>query len=144
MTAYSLGFLMFWLVCAGACLMTYTMLPADVKKAMDDLRVEQAEWTGQYVDGHVAEAVDELVEMTEVDEAQAKYLFAYAKKMAEDSPELAELLEQLLGHLEVHLEAELLLHLLEDTLVALSVSLTSLYVCVRLEAKAKLCVQRQV
>lgn len=34
MTAYSLGFLMFWLVCAGACLMTYLMLPADVKKML--------------------------------------------------------------------------------------------------------------
>ena len=35
----------------------WNALPADVKKAMDDLRVEQAEWTGKYVDNHVAEAL---------------------------------------------------------------------------------------
>lgn len=34
MTAYSIGFLLFWFVCAGASLMTYLMLPADVKKAL--------------------------------------------------------------------------------------------------------------
>jgi hypothetical protein len=34
MTTYSIGFLMFWLVCAGASLMTYFMLPADVKNAL--------------------------------------------------------------------------------------------------------------
>lgn len=32
-------------------------LPADVKKVMDDLRKEQAIWTGQYVDNHVKEAM---------------------------------------------------------------------------------------
>jgi TRAP-type C4-dicarboxylate transport system substrate-binding protein len=35
----------------------WNALPADVKKAMDDLRVEQAEWTGKYVDGHVDNAL---------------------------------------------------------------------------------------
>lgn len=33
-------------------------LPADVKKVLDDLRREQALWTGTYVDDHVAEALD--------------------------------------------------------------------------------------
>jgi len=32
-------------------------LPADVKKAIDGLRREQAEWTGNYVDNHVKEAL---------------------------------------------------------------------------------------
>jgi TRAP-type C4-dicarboxylate transport system substrate-binding protein len=35
----------------------WNALPADVKKAIDDLRVEQADWTGEYVDGHVKEAL---------------------------------------------------------------------------------------
>ncbi len=34
MATYSLGFLLFWLVCAGASLMTWFMLPADVKAAL--------------------------------------------------------------------------------------------------------------
>ena len=32
-------------------------LPADVKKVFDDLRTEQAVWTGKYVDDHVIEAI---------------------------------------------------------------------------------------
>ncbi|MDP3016528.1 MAG: TRAP transporter substrate-binding protein [Deltaproteobacteria bacterium] len=32
-------------------------LPADVKKTMDDLRMDQAIWTGQYVDNHLKEAM---------------------------------------------------------------------------------------
>jgi TRAP-type C4-dicarboxylate transport system substrate-binding protein len=32
-------------------------LPAQVKKVIEDLRREQAEWTGNYVDGHVQEAL---------------------------------------------------------------------------------------
>jgi len=35
----------------------WNALPADVKKVMDDLRREQAEWTGKYVDDHVQEAL---------------------------------------------------------------------------------------
>lgn len=31
LTAYSIGFLLFWAVCAGASLLTYFMLPAEVK-----------------------------------------------------------------------------------------------------------------
>lgn len=33
-------------------------LPADVKKVIDDMRKEQAMWTGEYVDNHVKEALD--------------------------------------------------------------------------------------
>lgn len=36
----------------------WNSLPADVKKVLDDMRREQALWTGNYVDGHVAEALD--------------------------------------------------------------------------------------
>jgi len=32
-------------------------LPDDVKKVLDDLRKEQANWTGEYVDNHVQEAI---------------------------------------------------------------------------------------
>lgn len=32
-------------------------LPADVKKVMEDLRVEQSEWTGNYMDNHVKESM---------------------------------------------------------------------------------------
>ncbi|OPY69280.1 MAG: Monocarboxylate 2-oxoacid-binding periplasmic protein precursor [Syntrophorhabdaceae bacterium PtaU1.Bin034] len=35
----------------------WASLPADVKKVLDDLRREQAEWTGKYVDDHVKEAL---------------------------------------------------------------------------------------
>ena len=31
---YSTGFLLFWLLCSGASLMTYLMLPGDVKAAL--------------------------------------------------------------------------------------------------------------
>ncbi len=35
----------------------WNALPADVKKIFDDMRREQAEWTGTYVDNHVKEAL---------------------------------------------------------------------------------------
>jgi TRAP-type C4-dicarboxylate transport system substrate-binding protein len=35
----------------------WNSLPDDVKKAIDDMRREQAEWTGKYVDNHVQEAL---------------------------------------------------------------------------------------
>ena len=35
----------------------WNSLPADVKKVFDDMRREQAEWTGTYVDDHVKEAL---------------------------------------------------------------------------------------
>jgi TRAP-type C4-dicarboxylate transport system substrate-binding protein len=53
-------------------------LPADVRKVMDDLGAEQAEWTGTYMDNHVKEAVTwsketqqvEFVELSAADKAQ--------------------------------------------------------------------------
>ena len=35
MATYSIGFLMFWLICAGSSLMTYFMLPQDIKNALE-------------------------------------------------------------------------------------------------------------
>jgi len=36
---------------------SYNNLPADVKKVLDDLSAEQAEWTGKYLDAHVEESL---------------------------------------------------------------------------------------
>ncbi|WP_028324507.1 TRAP transporter substrate-binding protein [Desulfatirhabdium butyrativorans] len=36
---------------------TWKSLPPDVQKVMDDLAVEQARWTGEYMDNHVTEAM---------------------------------------------------------------------------------------
>ena len=37
---------------------SWNKLPPDVQKVMDDLRVEQSEWTGKYMDEHVKAAMD--------------------------------------------------------------------------------------
>ena len=37
---------------------TWKNLPRDVQKVMDDLRLEQSEWTGEYMDNHVVESMD--------------------------------------------------------------------------------------
>lgn len=57
-------------------------LPADVKKVIDDLRREQAEWTGKYVDDHVQEALKwskekynhQLIKMSDKDMAEIRRL----------------------------------------------------------------------
>jgi len=36
---------------------SWNKLPKDVQKIMDDLKVEQSEWTGEYMDNHVDEAM---------------------------------------------------------------------------------------
>lgn len=41
MATYSLGFFLFWLVCAGSSLMTYFMLPQGIKKALEDMANER-------------------------------------------------------------------------------------------------------
>ena len=41
MATYSIGFLMFWLICAGSSLMTWFMLPQDIKTALEDLSNER-------------------------------------------------------------------------------------------------------
>jgi TRAP-type C4-dicarboxylate transport system substrate-binding protein len=45
---------------AGAVVMNlerWNALPPEVQQVMDDLRLEQAEWTGSYMDNHVQEAL---------------------------------------------------------------------------------------
>jgi TRAP-type C4-dicarboxylate transport system substrate-binding protein len=37
---------------------SWNKLPKDVQKVMDDMRVEQAEWTGKYMDDHVTESIE--------------------------------------------------------------------------------------
>jgi TRAP-type C4-dicarboxylate transport system substrate-binding protein len=67
----------------------WNALPADVKKVMDDLRVEQAEWTGKYVDDHVAEALawskekykHEVIQLPAADKAEIRKL---VKPMIDD------------------------------------------------------------
>ena len=41
MATYSIGFLMFWLICAGSSLMTWFMLPQDIKTALENLSNER-------------------------------------------------------------------------------------------------------
>jgi TRAP-type C4-dicarboxylate transport system substrate-binding protein len=37
---------------------SWNKLPEDVKKIFDDMRLEQCEWTGTYMDNHVVESVE--------------------------------------------------------------------------------------
>ena len=67
----------------------WNALPADVKKAMDEMRIEQAEWTGKYVDDHVAEALTwskekynhEVIQLPAADKAEIRRL---VKPMIDD------------------------------------------------------------
>lgn len=67
----------------------WNALPADVKKAMDDMRVEQAEWTGKYVDDHVAESLawskqkynHEVIQLPDADKEEIRKL---VKPMIDD------------------------------------------------------------
>jgi len=43
MATYSIGFLMFWLMCAGSSLMTWFMLPQDIKTALENLSNERSD-----------------------------------------------------------------------------------------------------
>lgn len=57
---------------------SWNRLPEDVKKVMDDLSVEHALWTGNYVDEHLYEALDwskknynvEIIELTKEEMAK--------------------------------------------------------------------------
>ncbi len=60
----------------------WNAMPADVKKVFDDLRREQAEWTGRYVDDHVKEALGwskqkynhQVIQLSAADKAQIPVL----------------------------------------------------------------------
>ncbi len=67
----------------------WNALPEAVKKTMDDLRVEQAEWTGKYVDDHVADALawskqkynHQVIQLSAAEKAEIKKL---VKPMVDD------------------------------------------------------------
>jgi TRAP-type C4-dicarboxylate transport system substrate-binding protein len=73
----------------------WNSLPKDVQKVMDDLRVEQAKWTGNYMDNHVKTAVEwskntqsvEFIELKKEEKAKwdAKLEFMSAKWVADTS-----------------------------------------------------------
>jgi TRAP-type C4-dicarboxylate transport system substrate-binding protein len=65
----------------------WNALPPGVKKVLDDLRVEQAVWTGDYVDNHVKEA---LVWSKE------KYKHQVITLPAEDKAEIVKLLNPMI------------------------------------------------
>jgi len=60
----------------------WNSLPADVKKAIDDLRLDQAIWTGRYVDDHVKDALSwskqkyghQVIQLSATDKAEIKRL----------------------------------------------------------------------
>lgn len=60
----------------------WNALPEDVRKVMDDMSAEHAEWTGQYVDNRVKETIDwakktyqvEFIEMTKAQKTKFDYL----------------------------------------------------------------------
>lgn len=73
----------------------WNALPADVRKAMDDLRRDQALWTGRYVDNHVKEALawskqkygHQVVSLTKAERAEVSRLLKpmisdYVKKVS--------------------------------------------------------------
>jgi TRAP-type C4-dicarboxylate transport system substrate-binding protein len=46
---------------------SWQKLPEDIKKVIEDLRVEQSEWTGNYMDNHVKESMKWSVETQKVE-----------------------------------------------------------------------------
>lgn len=62
----------------------WNSLPPEIQKVMDDLSLEQAEWTGTYMDDHVREAVEwskkehqvVFAQFSEADQAQSNALLA--------------------------------------------------------------------
>jgi len=63
-------------------------LPDDVKKVLDDLRTEQAQWTGKYVDDHVLEAIKWSKE---------KYNLQIFELPAKEKAEMPKLLEPIIA-----------------------------------------------
>lgn len=60
----------------------WNSLPQDIKKVFDDLRREQSEWTGKYVDDHVRESLQW---------SKQKYNHQLLKLSKEDMNEIARL-----------------------------------------------------
>lgn len=85
-------------------------LPADVKKVLDDLRVEQARWTGEYVDNHVKEAISwskekyklQVFELPAAEKAELPKLLApvvdaYVKKVTDQGLPGAQIIKDALA-----------------------------------------------
>jgi len=43
LTAYSIGFFLFWLLCIGSSLMTYFMLPQSIKAALESTTTDRVD-----------------------------------------------------------------------------------------------------
>ncbi len=92
---------------------TWNKLPDDVKKVIDDLRVEHTEWTGAFWDSHVVEAMDwsvknHNVEVIELDEAEKAKWDAKVKFITQNWVKDAESKgfpgEQIVGDIESLIE----------------------------------------
>lgn len=73
----------------------YNDLPADVKKVLDDLGREQAQWTGNYLDNHVQESLKWSkekynIEVMDLPEADAKEAASKLEVMVDDWKARAE------------------------------------------------------
>ncbi len=66
----------------------YNALPADVKKVLDDLGAEQAEWTGKYLDDHVTESLNWSKEKYGIEVSEMP-----AEEMAKADALLAEMID---------------------------------------------------
>ncbi len=86
----------------------WNSLPADVKKVLDGLGREQAEWTGIYVDNHVTEAIKwskekynfQMIDLPASDKAQIPTLLkpmveAYVKKVTAAGMNGAQIVDDL-------------------------------------------------
>jgi TRAP-type C4-dicarboxylate transport system substrate-binding protein len=72
-------------------------LPADVKKVIDDMRREQAEWTGDYVDRHVKESLAW---------SKAKYNHQVFQLSGKDRAEITRLVQPMLDEYAQRVEAQ--------------------------------------
>lgn len=72
----------------------WNKLPPDVQKVLDDLKVEQAKWTGDYMDAHVLESIAwskkthnvEVIQLSEAEKAEwDKLLEPMTAKWIEDA-----------------------------------------------------------
>ena len=75
----------------------WNALPADVKKVMDDLRIEQADWTGKYVDDHVTEALTW---------AKEKYNLQVIHLPAADNAEIRKLVKPMIDNYVTKVSAQ--------------------------------------
>ena len=68
---------------------SWNKLPKDVQKVMDELKVEQAEWTGNYMDNHVKESM-----AWSVGEQKVEVIKLSAEEKAEWDAKLKPLIDQ--------------------------------------------------